>query len=91
MTNENDLFKIMDAPLMQELFGKTICNIFLDESATYLLLVDQDGEWYAYKAVGDCCSETWFESISNPENIIDSPIITEDFSFFYCVDSRSIT
>jgi hypothetical protein len=78
MTNENDLFKIMDAPLMQELFGKTICNIFLDESATYLLLVDQDGEWYAYKAVGDCCSETWFESISNPENIIDSPIIEVD-------------
>ena len=34
-----------------------------------------------------------YEVISHEKNplIIDSPIITEDFSFFYCVDSRSIT
>ena len=60
---------------MKELFGNTIADIYIDDSKTYLVFIEF---WYrqafTYYAAGECCSDSWFESITNPENIIGEEI-----------------
>jgi hypothetical protein len=53
---------------MKNLFGVFIRNIYISEDKTVLLFITD--EYLVYRAEGECCSQSWFESISNPENII---------------------
>jgi len=61
---------------MEELLGKKIDAIYISECRTYLAFIyNLSGDSIVYIATGDCCSETWFESIINPEIIIGEYII----------------
>lgn len=60
---------------MKELFGQSISNIYMDDEGLYLIFRGFHTATWCYRAEGDCCSSTWFESIDNPENLIDSEII----------------
>lgn len=47
----------------------------MDDSSEYIVFFDwNEGSW-VYKAVGDCCSISWFESINNATSLLDSQII----------------
>jgi len=60
---------------MNELFGCDISYLYIDKEQQYLAFITFFKKIYLYYADGDCCSHSWFESINNPENIIDSEII----------------
>lgn len=64
---------------MIELFGHYIKYIYTDIDAdhdkSYLIFINNLNNFWAYSAVGDCCSYSWFESINNPENLMDARVI----------------
>lgn len=61
---------------MKELFWATIQYIYMDEEKGYMVFINRWGDkHYAYSADGDCCSHSWFESVTNQENIIGEKII----------------
>lgn len=49
---------------MKELIGKRIGTISINPEKTIIMFHTSDGE-IAYEAEGDCCSESWFNNISN--------------------------
>jgi len=61
---------------MKELFWETISHIYISEDNTYLAFFNN---WcdkvFVYSTEGDCCSYTWFETITNPENMIGQKIL----------------
>lgn len=66
---------------MKEIFGQIIQYIYISEDKKYLCFIGSDNHeqdyylWWVYKAYQDDHSDSWFESISNPENIIPQEII----------------
>lgn len=59
---------------MIELFNKQIKAIYTNEEKDILIFITILEGNIAYEAIGDCCSQTWFESITNIENIIYNTI-----------------
>lgn len=58
---------------MKELLLQEISAILTDDERRYLVFILQifsNPEYLIYEAEGDCCSTSWFESISNPEYLI---------------------
>ena len=60
---------------MKELIGKCIHNVYMNEDNTILVFTTIWGEHYAYFVSGDCCSESWFESILNTEVLGQEQVI----------------
>jgi hypothetical protein len=56
---------------MKELLGKSFEEIYISEDKTILVFILRAPflRTFTYIATGDCCSESWFESVLNPENI----------------------
>lgn len=49
---------------MQELLGRTVREMFVNEDQSLLKFTLDDGEEsLIYETTGDCCSETWFADI----------------------------
>lgn len=58
-----------DVKALEHLVGKKIRSILIDNSKEQLLIIayDQEStEIMKFDAVGDCCSSSWFEHISDP-------------------------
>lgn len=51
---------------LDDLVGRTICAHDLESDGSALRLWLADGGMATLIPVGDCCSETWIESIDNP-------------------------
>ena|SRR5208337_447769 len=63
------------------LIGKTIASIELAKDQKAIKFNLSDGSSIVAKTDGDCCSESWIESIDNPEALIGSPVLAvEDIS-----------
>lgn len=60
---------------MTELIGKYIHDVLINPDKTIILFVTDKGK-IAYRADGDCCSESWFNHISNFNSIKNWEIIT---------------
>lgn len=60
---------------MKEVFGKVIKSVYMDEDSQYLVLISDFDDYLVYKAEGDCCSSSWFESINNIESLINQKVI----------------
>src|SRR5258708_33924491 len=65
---------------MKELLGKFIKEIYISENKTVLAFIEYDfpHNCLVYISIGDCCSETWFESILNPEYLTSGYNIISD-------------
>lgn len=60
---------------MHELIGKTILGIEIDlEKQFWMKFITNEGSIY-YHTEGDCCSETWFYSISGVKELIGSTVL----------------
>lgn len=66
---------------MNELVGKTFSSVLMSEGNDYLVFKGTDAI-VAYLASGDCCSVSWFEAITNVENLIDSEILSVESKEF---------
>lgn len=60
---------------MKELFGDSISYIYINDDKTIMVFLDLFGKLYAYHTYSDCCSDTWFDEIINPENLIREQVI----------------
>ena len=54
---------------MNELIGKKLSGILVNEDAT-VLVFETDGGPVAYEAEGDCCSQSWFADITGIGNVL---------------------
>jgi hypothetical protein len=59
---------------MQELTGKTITALRVNEDQSILAFGHPDGSGAAYLAYGDCCSETWFADITGVTALIGGTV-----------------
>jgi hypothetical protein len=55
---------------VQELIGKTIDTVWVNDDNTLLVFRCADGQDLAYRAYGDCCSESWFSSLVGLSNLV---------------------
>lgn len=61
---------------MKELLENRISYIYMDKEKECLVFMDNwCDQFWAYATEAECCSTTWFESINNPENMINEKII----------------
>lgn len=74
---------------MQELIGKTIEKIFVSEDEGDLSFVCKDGEVVGYTAYGNCCSSTWFDSITGVEALIGQTVLTCESVSVEVAESRN--
>jgi hypothetical protein len=62
------------------LVGKTIKEVFLASDSKAMKFVTDEGDIIA-KADGDCCSDSWVESVDDPTVLIDATVLeVEDTS-----------
>ncbi len=59
---------------MKELKGLTIENVYISDDKEWLVFKTPE-RYLAYYAYGDCCSNSWFESIINFKNLLNSKVI----------------
>lgn len=52
------------------LVGKTVESVFISDDKYALKFVLADGTEIIARVGADCCSETWIESLENPENLL---------------------
>lgn len=60
---------------MEELVGKTIKRILIS-SNDETLVFDTDAGIIAYETYGDCCSSSWFESITGVEALLGQIVLS---------------
>jgi hypothetical protein len=60
------------------LVGKTIKKIFLADDRKAIKFVLDNNDSIIARCDGDCCSHTWIEDLINPENAIDSEVLSAD-------------
>jgi hypothetical protein len=66
--------------------GRKLAAVLLDEDKEHLALYFQDGGVWKFRTDGDCCSHTWIEHVTVPDDIDgatflgaeDSDTVTED-------------
>lgn len=76
---------------MKELVGKTIKRILIN-SSDEILAFDTDVGIIAYETEGDCCSSTWFESVTGVEALLgQSPIENESIDLPAPTEERKYT
>lgn len=59
---------------MEELVGKIIQKIRLNENDTLMVFNTSIGERIAFQTEGDCCSSSWFSHISGLDTLIGNRI-----------------
>ena len=59
---------------MKELIGKKVNSIKIYGDFQRYIEFETDNGIICYEGVGDCCSETYFSNIWNPQNILDEVI-----------------
>jgi len=59
---------------MEQLIGKTIKEVQLDENDFLLKLITEDNENILIRTEGDCCNRVWFVHISGIESLIGAKI-----------------
>lgn len=62
---------------MNELLGSTVLKVSISEDHTILVFDTDLGRFY-YQTFGDCCSETWIDSLTGFDVLIGSPILTHE-------------
>ena len=62
---------------MKELVGKTVNKILISPNDETLVFETNDGP-LAYQTEGDCCSSTWFESITGVEALLGKTVNKEE-------------
>jgi hypothetical protein len=60
---------------MKQLLGQTIYNVYMSEDNNVLVFTGFGIDHYAYNVSADCCSESWFESVTNPEYLHQEEVI----------------
>lgn len=60
---------------MEKLFGKIISHIYINKDRTAIAFELHNGDKYWYIAGGDCCSETFIESISNVDCLKEKVVV----------------
>ena len=60
---------------MNELIGKTITALRVNEDQSILAFGHHDGTYTAYETCGDCCSETWFADITGVPALLGAIVI----------------
>lgn len=58
--------------------GKTITAVYLSADAKALRFDIEHGDPIIAQADGDCCSETWIESVDAPERLIGEPVLSAE-------------
>lgn len=59
----------------ESLVGKTITKIEIADDKTCLRFFEASGEPLSFYAEGQCCSTSWFESVSGIENILGQKVL----------------
>ena len=62
---------------MKELIGKKITGLRINEDQS-VLVFDTDQGAVGYKALGDCCSESWFADITGVSALLGGTVQTAD-------------
>ena len=62
---------------MQELIGKTVTKLLINQTKT-VLKFETDGGAVAYYVDGDCCSESWFSDITGVECLLGQKVLTSE-------------
>lgn len=60
---------------MNELVGKTVIGLRVNEDQSILAFDHSDGTSTSYEAYGDCCSETWFADITGVEALLGGKVL----------------
>lgn len=51
---------------MNPLIGKEIKTVYISVDKSIIRFIDNENNIFDLKALGDCCSESWFEHVSLP-------------------------
>jgi hypothetical protein len=60
---------------MNELIGKTVTRLRVNEDQSVLAFDHPDGSSTAYATWGDCCSETWFADITGVSALLGARVL----------------
>lgn len=60
---------------MNELIGKTLTGLRVNEDQSLLAFDHPDGTSTAYETYGDCCSETWFADITGVAALLGGKVL----------------
>ena len=60
---------------MNELIGKTVTGLRVNEDQSILAFDHQDGTSTIYVTYGDCCSETWFADITGVAALLGGKVL----------------
>lgn len=60
---------------MEKLIGKIIHKILIDSEDEILVFVTNTGN-FVFQTYGDCCSSTWFDSITGVEALLAETVLT---------------
>ena len=66
--------------IKRKLVGKTIVGYSLDDAGERLVLILQDAKPVTLETYGDCCSQTWIESLDAPEALLGVVTDVEDIA-----------
>lgn len=64
--------------ILDELIGRTITSIQVDNGQHYLVFKTDAPFWetFAYEAVGDCCSESWFAEFLGVDTLLNQKVLS---------------
>ena len=60
---------------MNELIGKTVTGLRVNEDQSILAFDHPDGTSTSYATYGDCCSETWFADITGVSALLGGKVL----------------
>jgi hypothetical protein len=64
----------------KSLIGKRVAQVSLMEAGTVFKLSFDDGTRKSYAVAGDCCSVSWIEDLSYPDDVIGAELLSvEEF------------
>lgn len=55
---------------MKELVGETVKEVWINDDSTAMVFKTESGKELCYYTWGDCCSESWFSSVTGFGNLI---------------------
>lgn len=73
-------YVVSESAHMNELIGRTINAIQIDDDEQHFLAFDTDNGRIIYMAEGDCCSESWFYHVLGADNLLGQTVLeTESY------------
>jgi predicted nucleic acid-binding Zn finger protein len=80
------------------LIGKKIKRVELSPGGSSIEFYMDDGKVYSFYVEGDCCSSSWIEHLTVPDDIEDAVVLSwddftmdsfeEDYSYVQCYENR---